>query len=37
MKDRFESDNKISKDNSAMFAYARDGTFNGYITKKFLE
>jgi hypothetical protein len=25
MKDRFESNNKMSKDNLAMFAYARDG------------
>jgi 23S rRNA maturation mini-RNase III len=37
MKDRFEPEYKISKDNLAMLAFAGDGTFSGYIRKECLE
>lgn len=37
MKDRFEPEYPISKDNLAILAYAGDGSFNGYIRKECLE
>jgi len=37
MKDRFEPEYKVSKDNLAMLAYAGDGSFDGYIRRECLE